>query len=93
MEDMEQECENMPSEEEQIKAKPCCENQHQVIQTDDIAKTQPSTSVVNPFFFAAFVQVFIQPLFFVDKGQSLYPEYPPPFFERDVQVLFQTFLI
>lgn len=93
MEDMEQECENMPSEEEQIKAKPCCENHHQVIQTDDIAKTQPSTSVVNPLFFTAFVQVFIQPLFFVDKRQSEYSEYPPPFFERDVQVLFQTFLI
>ena len=90
---MEQPCQDMPSDQEQVKPKPCCENKHQVIQTDDTAKIQSSSPVINPVFFAAFVQVFIQPIVFADKSQTQLSDYSPPLPEKDVQVLFQTFLI
>jgi hypothetical protein len=93
MEDMSKDCENLPSEQEQVSTKPCCENHHQVLQTDDTAKTQQISHGVNPVFFAALVRTIILPAIFSDKGQNTYAEYSPPLPERDVQVLFQTFLI
>lgn len=93
MEDVYKDCENLPSEQEQVSPKPCCENQHQVLQTDDIAKTQQISYGVNPVLFSALVRTFTPPAIFSDKGQKTYAEYSPPFPERDVQVFFQTFLI
>ena len=93
MEGMDQDCNNIPTEEERIDAEPCCENQHQVMQTDDMAKSQPSFSSINPLFVAAFVQVFIEHLILTDSRNTGFAYYSPPLAEKDVQVLFQTFLI
>lgn len=93
MEDMDQDCENFPTDEERIDAKPCCENQHQVMQTDDMAKSQPSFSSINPLFIAAIVQAYIKPVIFSEIGNAQFAYYSPPLSEKDVQVLFQTFLI
>lgn len=89
---MMQSCEKKTSEDDQFETMPCCNNQHQVIETDEMAKTQAQSSF-NPAVFTVLTQILRQPLLIVDEGQTQHSEYPPPFFERDIQVLFQTFLI
>ena len=90
---MDMECEKVPSKEYQFAQKPCCENQHQVIQLDENLKIKSSTINTNPVFFVAFVHTFVRPLFFADQKLVHYTDYSPPLPDKDVQVLFQTFLI
>jgi hypothetical protein len=93
MPDMDRDCETIPSTEEQVKSKPCCENQHQLIQLDENADLQAFSTEVNPTFFVAFVHSFVQPILFADQAFVHNTYYSPPIPDKDIQVLFQTFLI
>lgn len=93
MEDMKQNCDDLASDQEKIKPKPCCENRHQVFQVDQTAKLQTGYFNINPVFFSALILVFAQPLSNAYEMQGFCLENPPPLLEEDLQVLFQTFLI
>ena len=93
MSDMEKECESIPSKEKQIKQKPCCENQHQLLQLDENADVQITSIEVHPVFLIAFIHSFVQPVLFADQFPIHNTYYSPPIPDRDIQVLFQTFLI
>ncbi|MFB9296945.1 HYC_CC_PP family protein [Persicitalea jodogahamensis] len=71
----------------------CCKNQHQTIQTDNTL----STDFPAPQFHASAVGIAVFPLPYFERFTVLEAEPfridPPPLPERDVQVLFQTFLI
>lgn len=93
MPDMDRECESIPSKEKQIKQKPCCENQHQLLQLDENADVQITSIEVHPVFLVAFIHSFVQPVLFADQSLIHNTYYSPPIPDRDIQVLFQTFLI
>lgn len=93
MANMDNSCERKPSKEHQLTQKPCCENQHQVLLLDENATTQFASVNSNPVFVAAFVHVFVRPLFLADQALTTFVDYSPPLPDKDIQVLFQTFLI
>ncbi|WP_373511205.1 hypothetical protein [Persicitalea sp.] len=76
-----------------ITAEPCCENMHQHIQTDD---NQP-TDLPAPQFHAPIGEPVVFSFLYLESStaQEIAPRRidPPPLLKRDVQVLFQTFLI
>ncbi|GAB3338570.1 hypothetical protein GCM10027429_23910 [Marivirga atlantica] len=93
MADMDGDCKKEPSSEEQVNPKPCCENQHEVLQLDENANLQAFSVDVNPVFFVAFIHTYIQPVLFTDQAFVHNTYYSPPIPDKDIQVLFQTFLI
>ncbi len=80
-------------ENEQLRPKPCCENQHELLQLDDEFDAKQSASQVNKTFLAAFIHTFIDQIFSPVEKSTSYLNYSPPILEQDVQILFQTFLI
>lgn len=90
---MEKKCGDMPANADQLSEKPCCENQHQMLQLDEDLKIQSSKTSINPVFVIAFVQVFAQQFSFVDQTFVPFIDYSPPLPDKNIQVLFQTFLI
>jgi len=83
---------NLPGE-TQIIPKPCCEDLHQVIHLDDDANVQSTSVELNHTFFTAFIHTFVQPIIFSDRAETNSTFYPTPPMKRDIQVLFQSFLI
>ena len=71
----------------------CCENQYQSIQlTEDfVQETTPITFNVD--FAIAFVYATLNLDLFPNSTQHFYTAYHSPPIEKDIQVLFQTFLI
>lgn len=86
-------CEGVFSTENQVTQRSCCENQHQVLQLDENMDIHFSKVSINPVFCIAFVQTFIQRLPFADQKIVHDANYVPPLPDKDIQVLFQTFLI
>ena len=72
---------------------PCCENEYQTIQpTEDfIQETTPITFNVD--FAIALVYTTLNLDLFPNSTQHFYTAYHSPPIEKDIQVLFQTFLI
>ena len=93
MEDMGNESDSEPQYPFELKSEPCCESTHQVFQIDERVDLQKSTNKVNPVFAVAFIHSFVQPLFISEQKQEHATVYPPPRIEKDIQILFQTFLI
>ncbi len=71
----------------------CCQNQHQILQLDENTYTEAYKVHANSFFFVAFVHTFVQVLTFFDQKLVHNTDYSPPIPDKDIQVLFQTFLI
>ena len=93
MDNMDQPCEtNLPTE-EQITPQPCCANQHQLMQLDENADIQTLTITTHFVFLAAFIAVFVQPVIITDQTFTQYINYRASLPDKDIQVLFQTFLI
>ncbi len=93
MDNMDEACEaNLPIE-EQIMPQPCCENQHQLMQLDENAAIQSLTVSTNFVFLVAFIHAFVQPILFADQSFTQNAFYDTPLPDKDIQVLFQTFLI
>lgn len=76
-----------------IASTPCCENEYQTIETTDNFIKDCSVPFLNIDFAATFLFAYwnldLQP----KSTQNLYADYSPPLFEKDTQILFQTFLI
>ena len=72
---------------------PCCENEYQTIQlTSEFVKEAAQLSF-NVDFAVAFVYTTLKLDLFPNSTHQFYTEYNPPPLEKDIQVLFQTFLI
>jgi hypothetical protein len=90
---MDKPCEALSISETQVKSKPCCENQHQLLHLDDNGDL-PSTNIsLNPTFLKAFVQAFLQPITLVEQTSTRSTDFLHPLPDKDLKVLFQSFLI
>ncbi len=77
----------------QINAKPCCDNQHELFQLAEDATLAQSSLEINKTFVVAFIHSFVVQIFSFDGQFSIFPHYSPPLLQQDVPVLFQSFLI
>lgn len=72
---------------------PCCENHYQTIQaTDDYIKEVPQANV-NIDVAGTLVYSVLNEKLFSKSAHQFYSDYSPPPLEKDMRVLFQTFLI
>ncbi len=72
----------------------CCENQFTKISTDDNFAKATFNISLNKAFVAAFVPIFIlQKLPVYEANNHFYADYNPPPIDKDIPVLYQTFLI
>lgn len=93
MDNRDEACEgNLPIE-EQIRPQPCCQNQHQLMQLDENADTKTLTITTKFVFLAAFIAVFVQPDLIADQTFTQNNNYRAPLPDKDIQVLFQTYLL
>ena len=96
MMDMEETCENADhskNNQASFENIPCCQNEFQTIQgTDDYVK-----DAVSIVFYVEFSVTYIYSMLNMDlfsrSTTNLYSDFIPPPVEKDVQVLFQTFLL
>jgi len=72
---------------------PCCENKYQTVQvTDEYLKDKAPLSF-NVDFAVAFIYKTLNLDLFSRSTHKFYTNYAPPPLEKDIQILFQTFLI
>jgi len=72
---------------------PCCQNEYLTIQgTDEFLKNATQYSFSFSFSLA-FVNATLNPALFSKSTHQFYTEYSPPTLEKDLQVIFETFLI
>lgn len=72
---------------------PCCENDYFTVQvTDDFVKDTATVFFSNNFVAALFSTI-LNPEIFSKYTNQLYTEYYPPPLEKNIQILFQTFLL
>ncbi|WP_257670434.1 HYC_CC_PP family protein [Parapedobacter tibetensis] len=91
---MEGEYDNNQDHNTRFMPKPCCENQHQLLQLDDDFKVQSPSIDVNLNFIVAYVQTYIGSFLFSREAKAQqYANYSPPLLKQDTQILFQSFLI
>jgi len=90
MASMEEPCEN---NQQQVKSEACCDNTHNILQIDEDYEFNSAQINLNPIFITALIHSFVQPLIFSEQKHIQYKAYEPPIPNKDVQVLFQTFLI
>jgi hypothetical protein len=93
MPDMDEKCPPLPISEAQVKPKPCCENQHQLVHLDDTGDLPSSNISFNPTFIHAFVQAFLQPNSTVEQVSIRSTDFLHPLPDKELEVLFQSFLI
>ena len=81
------------SNELQLRPTACCDNQHQMLQLDEDVDIQVVSKEINPVFLVAFVTSLVQPIVFIEKSISENELDPSPLPDKDIQVLYQTFLL
>jgi hypothetical protein len=84
----------MPGCEDESADHDCCDNEYVNVETDDTFAKASFDISFNTQFVAAFVSVFIlqTPENFPDTSKFI-ADYDPPPLERDIQILYETFLI
>ena len=82
----------LPSE-SSFQAKPCCEDQHEIVELDGDAESTSATSLISVPFLVAYSAAFIQSTLFVTAHNTHFPYDSPPIPKQDTQVLFQSFRI
>ncbi len=85
----------LPSEQGDSMEKPgCCQNIYHQVETDEDYSSSSFTIDFNKTFVAAFVSVFVlqAPVTYTAEINS-FSEYLPPPLEKDIPILYQTFLI
>ena len=90
---MDKGCKKEGSTENQIKKKPCCENEYRSLDLEDEFQPQVINSSVNLEFVAAFFITLIGKVYAAESDKAEYLNYSPPLIERDIPVLIQSFLI
>ncbi|MGB0431462.1 MAG: HYC_CC_PP family protein [Bacteroidia bacterium] len=86
-------CEHKQSKDEKFQSEGCCKNMHQVVEMDDGIELQLDTEKLYPNFLIAFTYAFMASLVLKEEINVCYSEFSPPLPDKDIQVLFQTFLI
>ncbi len=72
----------------------CCSNQFTKVSTDDNFAKATFNISLNKTFVAAFVPVFVlQQIPVYDTTNHYYADYNPPPIDKDISILYQTFLI
>ncbi len=72
----------------------CCKNHITKISTDDTFAKATFNVSLNKIFIAAFVPIFVlQQVPNYDTSINYYADYNPPPMDKDIPVLYQTFLI
>ena len=72
----------------------CCDNQFTTVDTDDTFAKVSFNFSFNHNFVAAFTQVFVLEYFEAyQANKHFYADYNPPPLDKDIPVLYQTFLI
>lgn len=72
---------------------PCCENEYQTAQVTNEFVKDLAGRTINSEFAAVFIYTTLNLDLFPKSAHQFYTEYISPFPEKDIQVLFQTFLI
>jgi hypothetical protein len=80
-------------ESEGLRAQPCCENVHELLQMQEEADVKKASVEVNPTFFVSFIFASASTLFSFEEKTPTLREYVPPLVRQNILVLFQTFLI
>ena len=93
MANMDMDCENLPPKNDIVKAKSCCENQYQTLETDNEYNSSEVQPVPTPAFVMAFTHSFLLMSIFLDNEKQPYTHYSPPLLEYDLPVLNQKFLL
>jgi hypothetical protein len=93
MADMDTDCKDKPKNGLNVNTKPCCNNQSQTLETDDYKNSGEVLIKFNVDFAIAFVQSFFKFILFTEVPKTSYISHPPPYSEKNIQVLFQIFLI
>lgn len=81
------------NEGEQLSKQSCCKNLHQVIEVDNNQENGFPTFDLNHAFLISFVNTFVFDFLKTESKLVSFYSYSPPLPDKDVQVLFQTFLI
>lgn len=80
--------------EDVILQKNCCKNEHIVIEgQDELKTTVNSLSLDQQLFVASFVYYYINLFEGLDEKVIPFKNFPLPLVDKDIQVLYQTFLI
>jgi hypothetical protein len=78
----------------EMSEKSCCTDKQFVKEgTDDLKISFTQLQLDQQIFLTAFTYSYLQQFQSVSTTVTAYDDYPPPFLERDVLVLHQTFLI
>jgi hypothetical protein len=86
-------CDKSPRSEKKISASPCCKDHHQIVQLVDKANIKSFSVEINPTFLLSFLNTYAQPEIFAEQAFTKNPSYFPGIPDKDIQVLYQTFLI
>ena len=95
IEDMEMSCNDSDTENKDLSfAKlPCCENQYQTFSlSDDFVKIAAETNL-NIDFVVVLAYISPDDILSPKTTHHKFADYPPPLLEKEIQVLFQSFLI
>lgn len=77
-----------------IESSPCCENEYKIIEpTDEFVKEEVQKASLNVDFALAYLYASLTFDILPKSTVNFYRNYIPPPCEKDIQVLFQTFLI
>ena len=85
--------ENSNKNETNFDKTPCCENKYQTVQSTNEYVKDATPISLNVDFAIAFVYTTLNLDLFPNSTQHFYTECHSPPIEKDIQVLFQTFLI
>lgn len=94
--DMEESCDvrvERDYSEDRFEKAPCCENEYHSVQTTDEFVKDAALQFLNVDFAAALIFVTLSLDLFPSASHQFYTDYIPPLVEKDLPVLFQTFLI
>lgn len=72
---------------------PCCQNEYSSFEVEEDFKIPSPEKTLNFEFAFVFVSSFLRPVLLEEVAFSQFKYFPPPIPDRDIQVLFQTFLI
>ena len=87
-------CESNPKNEDQLANEPCCQDHFLSLDIDEDFNPGKKLSVDNLQLAAVAVVLFFDwTQFFPLSNKTYFADYPPPPLERDIPVLFQTFLL
>ena len=72
----------------------CCDNEYTKVETDDTFEKSSFEINLSPVFVASFISVFVLETEELHKEHDFnFKDHDPPPLERDLQVLYETFLI